>query len=288
MSSDCEQMKDRIADHIAGILPEAQVQSLESHLNECKSCREYARALKKEDAWLTEFFAEIETDMTNQQEQILQKVNQSYASKQTEIPFIWRIIMKNPITKIAAVIAVVLGLGALAVVGVNIGRIYYYGQTDDGTHHIFYSEGGEGALGEGFITMDADGVTDVEQTRRDLEEMKILSQQGKKELLKVEETLRDGIIAWKVHVYKYELSDGRTKEMREGGDGMPVYSQDQFKEFKPKLEEFRQLKKAGQGEDLGTYDETVEGRVISFKRERYFLSDGTEIIWSVGTPKDDQ
>jgi len=119
-------------------------------------------------------------------------------------------------------------------------------------------------------------------------EMKTLSEQGKKELLKVEEILRDGAIAWKVHVYKYELSDGRTKEMREGGDGMPVYSQDQFKEFKPKLEEFRQLKKAGSGEDLGTYEQTVEGRVFSFKREKYILSDGTDIIYSVGTPKDEQ
>ena len=190
--------------------------------------------------------------------------------------------------KVAAVLAVVLGLGALAVVGVNIGRIYYYGQNEDGTRHIFYSEDGEGGLGKGFITMDADGVTDIEQTRRDLEEMKILSEQGKKELLRVEEILRDGTIAWKVHEYKYELPDGRTKDMREGGDGMPVYSQDQFKEFKPKLEEFRQLKKAGQGEDLGTYEEIVEGRVFSFKREKYLLSDGTEIIWSVGTPKKDQ
>jgi len=104
-------------------------------------------------------------------------------------------------------------------------------------------------------------------------------------LLKVQETLSDGAIVWKVHVYKYELSDGQTKEIGEGGDGMPVYSQDQFKEFKPKLEEFRQLKKAGPGEDLGTYEETVEGRVFSFKREKYFLSDGTEVTWSVGTPK---
>jgi hypothetical protein len=119
-------------------------------------------------------------------------------------------------------------------------------------------------------------------------EMKILSEQGKKELLKVEEILRDGAIAWKVHVYKYELSDGQTKEMREGGDGMPVYSQDQFKEFKPKLEEFRQFKKAGSGEDLGTYKQTVEGRVFSFKREKYILSDGTEMIYSVGTPRDEQ
>ena len=119
-------------------------------------------------------------------------------------------------------------------------------------------------------------------------EMKILSEQGKKELLKVEEILRDGTIAWKVHVYKYELSDGQTKEMREGGDGMPVYSQDQFKEFKPKLEEFRQLKKAGPGEYLGTSEQAVEGRVFTFKREKYLLSDRTEVIWSVGTPKDVQ
>ena len=120
------------------------------------------------------------------------------------------------------------------------------------------------------------------------DEIKILRQQDKRELLKIEEILRDGTIAWKIHVYKYNLSDGQTIDMREGGDGMPVYSQDQFKEFKPKLEEFRQLKKAGQGEDLGTYEETVEGHIFSFKREKYLLSDGTEFIWSVGTPKQNQ
>ena len=117
------------------------------------------------------------------------------------------------------------------------------------------------------------------------DEIKILRQQDKRELLKVEEILRNGAIAWKIHEYKYELSDGQTMDIREAGDGMPVYSQDQFKEFKPKLEEFRQLRKAGQGEDLGIEEKIVEGRVFSFKREKYLLSDGTEFIWSVGTPK---
>jgi hypothetical protein len=191
-----------------------------------------------------------------------------------------RIIMKNQITKLAAVVAVVLGLGAIAVVGVNISKIYYYGKTDDGAH-IFISDDLE-------TVVTTHEVTDVEQKVRDLEEMKILRQQDKRELLKVEEILRDGTIAWKVHEYKYELSDGRTTDMREGGDGTPVYSQDQFKEFKPKLEEFRQLKKAGQGEDLGTYEQTIKGRVFSFKREKYLLGDGTEFIWSVGRPKQDQ
>jgi len=182
--------------------------------------------------------------------------------------------------KVAAVLAVLIGVGAIAVVGVNISKIYYYGKNDDG-HHIFISDDHE-------TVVTTDEVTDVEQKVRDLEEIKLLRQQDKRELLKVEEILRDGTLAWKVHMYKYELSDGRIEDMREGGDGTPVYSQDQFKEFKPKLEEFRQLKKAGPGEDLGTYEETVEGRVFSFKREKYFLSDGTEVIWSVGWPKQDQ
>jgi hypothetical protein len=54
------------------------------------------------------------------------------------------------------------------------------------------------------------------------------------------------------------------------------------------LKEFFRLRDAGPGENLGTYEETVKGRVFSFKREKYFLGDGTEVVWSVGLPKDDQ
>lgn len=184
--------------------------------------------------------------------------------------------------KVAAVLAILIGVGAISVVGVNIGKIYYWGKTDDGSHLIFYSEGGEGALGNGFITTDANGVTDVEQKRRDLEEMKILSQQGKKELLRVEEAMINGTVDMRVHEYKYVLSDGRTNDMREGmkwGGGF---------DDEKRWQEWRRLKEAGPGQDLGTYEETVENRVFSFKRERYVLSDGTEIIWSVGLPKDSQ
>jgi hypothetical protein len=186
--------------------------------------------------------------------------------------------------KVAAVIAVVLGLGAISVVGVNIGKIYYWGKTDDGTHHIFYSKG---PSGDGFTMMDANGVTDVEQARRDLEEMEILSQQGKKELLRVKETII-GTYRLKTHEYRYQLSDGRTRDMGEPADDTPMYNEEQWNEFSPQLEESRRLRDAGPGEDLGTHEETVEGRVFSFKRERYFLSDGTEVIWSFGTPKNGQ
>ena len=118
-------------------------------------------------------------------------------------------------------------------------------------------------------------------------EMKILSEQGKKELLKVEQTIVDGTGRMRVHVYRYKLSDGQIKDNREAA----AYEVDDMahrKKFGAQLDEFRQLKKAGPVEDLGTYEETVEGRVFIFKREKYSLSDGTEVIWSVGTPKDDK
>ena len=190
-------------------------------------------------------------------------------------PHIWRTIMKNPITKSAAVIAVVLGVGAIAVVGVNIGRYYYLGQNEDGLH-VFVSEDQQSV-----DTLGPDEVTDIEQTRRDLEEIESLRQQDKRELLKVEETMTDGTLQMRVHVYKYELSDGRTIDNREGAGGA-------FAVDKAQWEEYFQLRKEGPGEDLGNYEETVKGRVFSFKREKYILSDGTEIIYSVGTPKDKQ
>jgi len=114
MNSICEKMKDQIADLVTGILPEAQVHDLEQHLNECAACRDYARALKDEDMLLTEFFAKIDTDMTSRQERVLQTVNRSCLSKQTDTLSIRRIIMKNPITKLAAaaviIIAVLIGI----------------------------------------------------------------------------------------------------------------------------------------------------------------------------------
>ncbi len=185
--------------------------------------------------------------------------------------------------RIAIAALVLIGTGAITAVGVTVGKIYYWGPSDDGTHHVFYSKG---PSGEGFTSMDANGVT-AEQAQRDLEEMQNLSRQGKRQLLEVKETII-GACRLKTHTYRYQLSDGRTRDMGEPAKDMPVYSQDQWKEFSPRLKEFRRLQQVGPGQDLGTSEEAVEGRVLSIKRERYVLGDGTEVIWSVGTPKDGQ
>ncbi len=82
--------------------------------------------------------------------------------------------------------------------------------------------------------------------------------------------------------YLYTLADGTVATLAVG----------EPKSLKTRLteadwQEFRDLREAGAGEDLGTEEKVVKGRVFSFKRQRFILSDGTEFIWSVGVPKDD-
>jgi hypothetical protein len=50
-------------------------------------------------------------------------------------------------------------------------------------------------------------------------------------------------------------------------------------------EEFNQLKQTNEGEYLGTEEKQVKGRIFTFTRKRFILSDGTEIIRSEGRLK---
>jgi len=99
---------------------------------------------------------------------------------------------------------------------------------------------------------------------------------------RIEETAINDAADMIAHEYRYTLSDGRTSDMREGvkwGGGF---------DDKKRWQEWRQLKDAGPGTDLGAETRTVEGHAFSFKRARYALGDGTEITWSVGLPEDSQ
>ena len=122
---------------------------------------------------------------------------------------------------------------------------------------------------------------EAEQILKEKREIEILRQQDKRQLIGVKELKANGELDLRVFVYQYKLSDGRTRDISEGGAVNNVLNKEQ-------RQEWRQCKNKGSGEDLGTYEEQVKGRMFVFKRQRFTLSDGTEIIWSVGTPKDDQ
>ena len=139
MNSDCEKIKDQIADLVTGILPEDQVHVLEQHLNECAACRDYARALKDEDMLLTEFFAKIDTNITHQQERVLQAINHSGVSRQSETHLIWRTIMKSPITKLAAAAVIFVAVAlSINVWDKSIPTAYALEQTIEANHSVRY------------------------------------------------------------------------------------------------------------------------------------------------------
>ena len=117
MNSDCEKIKNQIADLLSGILSEPQVQALQQHLDECSACRDYAFALQHEDGLLTEFFGKIDTNMPERRERVLKAINRSCASKQSDTISIGRTIMKSRITKLvaAAVIIVAVALSITVV-----------------------------------------------------------------------------------------------------------------------------------------------------------------------------
>lgn len=125
---------------------------------------------------------------------------------------------------------------------------------------------------------------DAEQTKNDLREIAILRRQDNRELIAVDELTANGKLDRTVYVYQYQLSDGRRIDMREaGGSGT-----DNFILSTEQRQEWRQCRDAGSGEDLGTYEQEVMEHLFVFKKQRFTLRDGTELIWSYGTPKDGQ
>jgi len=151
MNSICRTTQDQIADLVTGVLPEAQVQELEQHLSECQACRDYARVLKEEDVLLSKLFTVNDADMANRQERVLKAIDRVNQSKQTETLSIWRIIVKSPITKLAAVAALVVAIILLAeIMNYTTTPVWAIEQT------IEAIEGFRAIYGSG-VTVDEDG-----------------------------------------------------------------------------------------------------------------------------------
>jgi hypothetical protein len=114
MNSDCEKMRDCIADMVTGTLSQQDTEILNQHLSRCPACRDYANELKKEDLLLSELFKDINGEMANRQQRVLNAIESCSLPQQKNTTSIWRIIMKSKIVKLAAaaviIVAVVLVL----------------------------------------------------------------------------------------------------------------------------------------------------------------------------------
>lgn len=167
---------------------------------------------------------------------------------------------------------------------VFLGRVFTFESRqfalDDGTT-VTWSFGRRSDDKQNAIKTVVSDEKEAEKTRNMLRKIAILRQQDKRQLTAVDELTADGKLDRRVFVYRYQLSDDRTMDLREGDELNFAINSEQ-------RQEWVRLKEADSGEDLGTYEEEVKDLLFVFRKQRFTLSDGTELIWSYGTLKDDQ
>ncbi|MCP4610247.1 MAG: hypothetical protein GY845_16175 [Planctomycetes bacterium] len=149
----------------------------------------------------------------------------------------------------------------------------------DGTE-IIWSVGKPSEDSQSKVKTIVKDTKEADQILNDKREIATLRQQDKRKLIAVDELVANGKLDRRVFVYQYQLSDGRTMDLREGDEL-------NFAINKEQRQEWVQCKDSDSGEDLGTYEQKFKGLLFVFKRQRFTLSDGTEVIWSYGTLKDD-
>jgi hypothetical protein len=201
-----------------------------------------------------------------------------------------RIIMRSPVTKLAAIILICTSVGAAAFVGVKVRKLYFAGREPDGTY-VFQTEpeivdAGDGQTKGHMRMVISNDVDDVEQKIKDLEEVELLRRQDTNRLLlSVIETEVNGKLQPRTFKFKYLLADGREITI---GEHDPDTKDLDKSLTEAQKEEVMNLMRADEFEDLENEEKEVMGRVFVFGRMKFILSDGTEVIKSIGRPKANQ
>jgi hypothetical protein len=94
----------------------------------------------------------------------------------------------------------------------------------------------------------------------------------------------DGKPQPRTFVFKYVLADGREETMGEGDSDTQDREGSLTKEQQDEFFNLR-LQQKGKEEYIGIEEKEVRGRVFVFKRQRFILSDGTEVVVSTGKPQ---
>ncbi|MHC4185224.1 MAG: anti-sigma factor family protein [Planctomycetota bacterium] len=108
MSSDCERIRDQIADFVSGILSEAESGTLEQHLGGCSACREYAEALQEEDELLGGLFAKLDAGMRGREDEVIETINQLDKGGRSRVLSAKAVVIRSFFAQHAAAAVVVL------------------------------------------------------------------------------------------------------------------------------------------------------------------------------------
>ena len=183
---------------------------------------------------------------------------------------------KRNLRRLIYVIAVLVGLSALALAGTKYIRKWYFVEERDGSY-IFKTEteetGVSGLSMTSIVSVDSES---KEQAEKDLMEMEQLKASGKRELLEAKEIETDIGETIRIHRYKYVLSDGREITMNEDFEDR---SPEEIKatldqEYEGKL---RRAKEGGKRDLVGVFEIEIDGTILSSYHVIYRMPDGSGV-----------
>jgi hypothetical protein len=191
-----------------------------------------------------------------------------------------RMIMKIATPRI--VIAALIGAGVVtaAAVGVSVQK-YYFVEKRPEQGYIVRSEDGHSAM-----NVTEDHAASPEQAVATAEEIDLLRQQDRRELVGATEIEANGQLDIRGLSYKYTLADGHTITVGESDPESrtpPILTKEQRAEARPLLQQARVS-----GQKTPTFERVIQGRTFLFKKYEFTLSDGTQVGWSIGRLKDGQ
>ena len=202
--------------------------------------------------------------------------------------------------RVAAVLAVIIGAGvvAAAVVGVK----YRFVEKRPELGYMVWSEDGHSMMN---ITEKHAG--SPEEAVETAEEIAALKQQGQRELVGVGEIEVNGQLDSRTLSYEYHLSNDQTIRVgeRDPDDNAPgTLVGERLEEAGRLLRQavtgargtgqfvktdegtFHVADEGAEEKETPSYERIIEGRTFIFQKHTFTLSDGTQVAWSLGTPKD--
>ncbi len=135
MDSQCEKIRNQMADYIIGILDREQSDILKRHIGECKKCSEYLKSLEEENSLLTQLGQNIDADMDVRCQRAIKTLTTLKDNKKEKS--IWCIIMHKKITKFAAAAVIILAvILSISILDKSTTSVYAFQQTIDAIQKV--------------------------------------------------------------------------------------------------------------------------------------------------------
>jgi len=108
MDSQCEKIRNQMADYIIGILDQEQSDILKRHIGECEKCGQYLKSLENQKSLLMQLGQKLDADMDVRCQRAIKALSTQKDNRKENS--IWSIIMHKKITKFVAAAVIILAV----------------------------------------------------------------------------------------------------------------------------------------------------------------------------------